>query len=250
MRHWVIVLLVAVAVIGCAETPTPAPTAEATSAPVVLTVAPTNTAAPSPTPLPPTPTAAPTNTAAPTDTPAPTNTPLPTPTNTRRPVTLTPKPTPTNPAPTAVSLKYSAPQLVEPKSGDTRISGKDDLIFKWSPVADLGEKECYLVTVQVINLADPAQHYAQASYLAKNTCNSFVSGGTLSFTLPAKKHGPPDYEGLVAIASQTTPSNFYTARWWVTVVRDDGPDPNNTGVEKTTPLSPESEKFEFSLQSP
>ncbi len=221
--------------IGCTQT-APTPTPKPTVAPTLVAAA---TEPPTMTPLPPPPTASvATDTPAPTNTSAPTDTPMPTATvtRTRAPVTPKPKASPTN---TAVALKYPPPDLIEPGSKDTRIEGKDALEFKWKPIADFGTDECYQVTVRIINLNDPTQRYGQASYLAQNTCNSAVSSGTLKFTLYPKRLGQPDYEGLVGIASQITPSNVYQVRWWVTVVRNDG-----------TPLSPPSAQFEFRLNSP
>ncbi len=141
--------------------------------------------------------------------------------------------------PTSIVFKYPEPQLLEPHAGDTRLAGKDDLVLKWKPVADLQTGECYLVTVRVTNVTDPGQRYAQSSYLAQDTCASTIGGGTLSFTLYIKRHGEPDYEGLVAIASQTAPSSVYEVRWWVNVATID-----------ETPLSPASQEFPFTLNSP
>jgi hypothetical protein len=236
MKRWLTLILLVVAVIGC-DRFQPAPTPTPTAAPISL---PTPTVAPTLTPLPPTPTLAPTDTPAPTNTPAPTDTPTATVTRTRVRLPQTPTPTPKAAATnTTVALKYSAPQLLEPGAGDTRQAGKDDLVFKWQPVADIGVNECYLVTVRLVNLADPVQHYAQDSFLARDTCNSAVSGGNLKFTLYRPKYAPPNYGGLMFEAEKPTPTNAFSVRWWVTVVQADG-----------TPLSPPSAQFAFTLQSP
>ncbi len=225
-------ILCAAALIGCSQaTPTPKPTL----APTPVAAAPTEP--PTVTPLPPPPTASvATDTPAPTITAAPTITPTltATVTKTRAPVTPKPKASPTD---TAVALKYTAPELLEPGSKDTRIEGKDDLIFRWKPVADLGKNECYAINILVINNID--QRYSPFSQIVTSTCNSAVSGGRLEFTLNRPKYAPPNYSGLVEDASKLTPTNSFTVRWSVTVVRDDG-----------TPLSPPSAKFEFKLASP
>lgn len=243
-------VFLAVTIAGCdrflpTKTATPTPTTVPTSIP-----APTVT--PSLTPLPPTPTLAPTQAptvviaSTATVTAEPTGTPTPTATKTRAPFTPKPKATATE---TAIAFKYGAPVLIEPGTGDTRISGKDDLLLRWKPVADLAPHECYLVTIQVVNLADPVQHFAQDSFLAKETCNSAVSSGNSEFTL--RKKNPPSYQGLVAQASQIGgPSSTFQIRWWVAVVLDNGADPQNPDRELTTPLGPSSVPNEFTLQSP
>jgi hypothetical protein len=250
MKRWLTPIVLAAIVVGCdrfqpARTPTPTPTAVPTSIPAPTEV-------PSATLLPPSATSAPTQVPsmvsqiAPTITQAATVTPTATATNTRLPFTPRPKSTATN---TAVALKYSAPVLIEPGAGDTRLEGKDDLLLRWKPVADLGPSECYLVTVQVVNLADPLQHYAQDSFVAQDSCNGAISSGIVEFTL--RKRNPPSYEGLVAVASNLGgPSNQFKVNWWVTVVLDRGPDPQNPGKDLTTPLSPPSAENEFALQSP
>jgi hypothetical protein len=236
MKRLVTLITLAVLVIGCDRLqPAPAPTP--TAAPTFL---PTPTEAPTLTPVPPTPTTAPTDTPAPTNTPAPTDTATATVTRTRVRLSQTPTPTTkveaTN---TTVALKYNAPQLTEPGAGFSYTAGKSDLVFKWQPVADLGQNECYQVTVRIINVTDPNQRYAQESYLATDTCNSGISGGALKFTLYRPKFAPPNYGGLLLEAEQSTPSNEFRVRWWVVVVQADG-----------TPLSPPSAQFEFTLFSP
>jgi cytoskeletal protein RodZ len=256
IRRWLVFVLLAFVIVGCdrfqpARTPTSMPTAEPSSI-----RAPTE--APSEAPLPTTTTLAPSNTPALTVTPGATDTPqvadtetltatpTATATNTRVPFTPRPKATATK---TAVALKYTAPVLIEPGAGDTRLEGKDDLLLRWKPVADLGPSECYLVTLQVVNLADPLQHYGQDSFVAQDSCNSAISSGIVEFTL--RKKNPPSYRGLVDIASSLGgPSNQFKVKWWVTVVMDRGPDPQNPGKELTTPLSPPSTENEFALQSP
>jgi hypothetical protein len=236
MKRWLTLMVLAAAIVGC-DRFQPARTPTRTAAP---TSVPAPTETPSLTSLPPTLTLAPTDTptltsaSAPTDTPAPTNTPTATATTPRVRFTPTPEATATT---VATAQKYSAPILVGPGAGDTRLDGKDDLLFKWKPVGNLGPNECYLVTVQVINITDPVQRYGQGSFLAQDTCNSAASSGNLQFTL--RKRNPPSYQGLVADASQNVPSSEYKVRWWVTVVIADG-----------TPLSPPSAQFEFTLESP
>lgn len=237
MNRWLTLAILAMVVVGCdrfqtAPTPTTAPTAAPTSLP-------TPTQAPTMTPLPPTPTTAPTETPAPTDTVAPTGTATATVTRTR--VRLTATPTPTAQAvvtSTTVALKYSAPELIEPHEGDSRQAPKDDLQFRWKPVADLGQNECYQVTVRFINVTDPVQTYGQESYIATDTCNSGMDVGSLKFTLNRPKYVPPNYAGLMDAAQKLTPANEFRVRWWVVVVQADG-----------TPLSPPSQQFEFTLFS-
>lgn len=235
--------IVALFLIGCASTPTPVPT-EAAPTDIPTTV-PQPTQAPTNTALPPTPTrAAPTNTALP-----PTNTPIPvsptaTATSTALPVTRPPQPTVVlTPTATIVALKYSAPALIEPRSGETRVNGSDDLVLRWNPVAALGSDECYLVTVRITNTVD--NQYAEQSFIAENTCND-AGTGPVTFTL--RKRAPaPDYAGLVAIASGATPSTSFRVTWQVVVVQNRGADPNKPDPGQYTPVSPVSETFEFGL---
>jgi hypothetical protein len=253
MRHWLSILFLAAMLVGCdrfqqARTPTPTPVPA-----VVSTSIPVPTEAPSLTPLPATPTFAPTeipalaSTSAATSTEVATETAQPTVTNTRLPFTPRPKATATS---TAIALRYEAPELLEPGEGATRTDGKDDFLFKWKPVADLGPHECYLITVQMVNLADPLQRYSEDSFVAQDSCNSPISAGNPQFTL--RKKNPPSYTGLVAEANARggTPSSQYQVIWWVTVVLDNGPDPKNPGKDLTTLLSPPSAKSEFTLLSP
>ncbi len=238
MKRWltlVLFALLALVVIGCSQNK-PAPTI--TPGPTTAAVVQTATEESSATALPPTPTEAATAVSATTNTPAltatsvPTDTPAATPSRTRAPATAKPRATATN---AAVALKYNAPVLLEPHAGDTRQASKDDFLFKWQPVANLGANECYQVTVQVINLADPNHQYGQDSFLAQNTCNSAISQGIMAFSL--LKKNPPSYSGLIARATQLGgPSNQFDVKWWVMVVRSDG-----------TPLSPASEPFDFML---
>ncbi len=234
MKHLLSCILVAVALTGCAfGTATPTPSPIPTAAPVVVVA--TATTEPTLTPLPPPVTVLATTAVPASSTPAPTATVTTTATSTRIPATRPPR----TATPTAVVLKYAAPQLVEPGPGDTRMAGKDDLILHWNPVANLDTNECYQVTVRIINRADPSQRYGQATYLAENTCNSSLNGGVLEFTLFAKRHGQPDYEGLLAIASQTSPSQTYQVRWWVNVASTD-----------QKPIGLPSKALEFTLNSP
>ncbi len=158
------------------------------------------------------------------------------PTNTRVPFTPKPQPSATE---TAVVLKYPAPELLEPENGTSRQAGKDDLVFKWRPVADLGSDECYEVSFRIINTADPGQPYNQATLLAKDTCGSLLSANILQFVLYTKKHGTPSYDQMIDAVSQSVQANVYQARWWVTVVRTD-----------ETPISPPSAQFQFILTVP
>ena len=240
MKKFVALFIGAVLFAGCASTPTPAPTVPAPTA--IPTEIPKPTVAPTNTPLPPTPTTAPTVTPPPpTNTPIPT-TPAPTATNTRVPVTRQPTAVIT-PTATTVALKYSAPQLNEPKAGDTRTTS-NDLVFNWQPIAALGANECYLVTVRITNSVD--NEYGEQSFLAENTCNDAGNAG-VSFTL--RKRAPaPDYAGLVAIASAKTPTTNFRVSWNVTVVQNNGTDPNKPDPSQYIPLSPRSETFEFALQ--
>jgi hypothetical protein len=235
MTRWLTMIVLAAALVGCdrfqpAASPTPTP-----GLTTAATFAPAQTGVPSLTPLPPVPTMALTDTPAATETEAVTDTP--TRTATKTPVRLKPTPKATATI-AAVALKYAAPVLIEPRAGDTRLAGKDDLIFKWKPVAELGANECYLINVLLINLADPLQHYVPFSSITG--CNSVLQPGTVVFTLYTQKHGQPDYNGMVAESEQKYgPSSEFAVRRSVTAALDDG-----------TPLSAPSEQTEFTLQSP
>ncbi|MBI4675856.1 MAG: hypothetical protein HY741_29805 [Chloroflexi bacterium] len=227
-------------VVGCASTPTPAPTVAAPTA--IPTAIPKPTQAPTNTPLPPTPTTAPTVTPLP-----PTNTPIPatptaTATNTRVPVTRQPTALPTA---TQVALKYSAPNLVEPLTGDTRVARRDDFVFVWEPAGDLEANECYLLTLQVKSLVDPQQeHYGEEKYLVQASCDSDIQGGPLRFTVN-RRAPAPNYDGLIATADALAgniSSQEYLARWTVQVVL------NQDG--NLVPLSPPSATGEFRLLNP
>jgi hypothetical protein len=157
-------------------------------------------------------------------------------------VTIQPTATETATA-TTVALTFSAPQLLEPGAGDTRVSGSDDLVLRWQPVGALGADECYLVTVRITNTVD--SEYGEQSFIAQNTCND-AGTGPVSFAL--RKRAPaPDYEGLVAIASAKNPSTSFTVSWFVTVVRNTGADPNKPDPANYNIISPPSQPFEFSL---
>ena len=237
MKSWLTLILLGVAVIGCdrfqpARTPTSTLTPTA-----VLTSVPSPTEIPSLTPLPPAPTFAPTDTPLPTSvggataTEVPTGTP--TATKTRVRSTLSPRATPTS---TGVVLKYVAPTLIEPGAPGTRFSFNtgNDLVFKWQPVANLDQNECYLITVWMINVVD--QRYSPSTQLVRDTCGSGINGGTLQFVLNRPRFGPPNYGGMMADAERLTPTNEFRVRWWLMVVLADG-----------TPLSPPSAQFEFTL---
>lgn len=244
-------LVAAFALIGCdrfQSARTPAPTATAVPTAIsVPTEEPTSTAVPSSPTSEPTEVATLVSEALPTGTETATVTVSPTATRTRLPFTPKPRATPTE---TAIALKYEAPVLLEPKGGATFTESRSDLLFKWKPVADLGPHECYFLTLQVINLADQLQRYSEDSFLAQDTCNSALSSGVQEFTL--RKKNPPSYAGLVAEAIKRggTPSNKFGARWWVTVVLDNGPDSKNPGRDLTSPLGPASQPAEFTLVSP
>ncbi len=239
MKVLTLFFILALLIVGCeATTPTAVPTVPPTAVPTAIpqpTQAPTNTA------LPPTPTLAPTNTL-----PPPTNTPIPasptaTATNTRIPVTRVPTVAAT-PTATEIALKFPAPQLIEPTAGDTRTTS-NDLVLRWQPVGALGTNECYLVTVRVTNQADG--EYGEQSFIAQDTCND---GGDapLSFTI-SKRAPAPDYAGLVAIATAKSPSTNFRVSWNVTVVQNNGADPNQPDPSQFVPLSPTSETFKFDL---
>lgn len=250
MKILLLLGLILVVAVGCSSSPTATPVPAPT---LVPTEVPPTTVAPSPTPLPPTPTTAPTRTRVPaTSTPLPT-TPAPTATNTRRPVTVTAGVTTTvtvratatlTPTATAVVLKYPAPALIEPFAGQVHRAGSEDLQFRWQPVAALGSNECYLLTVRVTNTVD--SQYAEQSFIAQNTCGH--PGDTrVEFVL--KRRAPaPNYDGLVDIANSRTPGNNFVVTWYVTVVQNNGADPNKPDPSLYVPLSPKSETFEFNLQ--
>lgn len=231
-----LVLVAALAACGPSG-PAPAPTSASeptrTAAPVVVATAvpPTNTAVP------------------PTDTPAPTNTVAAGPTSagatsTTVPATATatrPPATATVPAataqPTKVSLKYVAPELLEPKSTDTRVAGKDTFRFRWKPIGDLGPGEFYQVQVAIVNPVDNTAP-GQPWYVGCNADNS----GMCLFVLSNKPTGQ-DYLGLLAAANRLSSPNTLKVRWSVTVVLDQG-------GNKFTPVSPSSDTIEFTLQNP
>ncbi len=236
MKALIITLLIALFAVGCASTPTPAPTAvPPTDIPTPIpqpTQAPTNTA------LPPTPTTAPSATPLPaTSTPIPT-TPAPTATNTFVPVTRQPTSVPTA---TQVALKFGAPELLEPKDGDTRRLRRDAFVFRWNPVGDLEQNECYQLRLRITNLADPAQHYAEQTYLVESSCNSKIGGGVVEFVVSGRAPAP-NYDGLVDEANGLAggiDSQEYLVQWdVVTVVRQDG---------TVAPISPVSATGEFRL---
>jgi hypothetical protein len=240
MKTKLILVAMVLFIAGCASTPTPAPTVAAPTA--VPTEIPKPTQEPTATPLPPTPTTAPTITPLPpTNTPLPT-TPAPTATKTRAPVTREPTAPPTA---TEIALKYNAPVLVEPHSGDTRTAKRDDFVFVWNPVADLQANECYLLTLQIKNLVDPQQeHYGQEKYLVQDSCNSSAQNGPLRFSVN-RRPPAPNYDGLIATADALAgniSSQEYLVRWTVqTVLQQDG---------NLIPLSPPSEPGEFRLLNP
>jgi hypothetical protein len=104
-------------------------------------------------------------------------------------------------------------------------------------VADLGKNECYSINIMVINNID--QRYSPFSQIVTSSCNSAVGGGNLEFVLYRPKYAPPNYSNLVVDAQKFTQTNAFTVRWSVTAVQDDG-----------TPLSPPSQQFQFTLNSP
>jgi len=245
MKHILLLTALVLLTVGCASTPTPAPTAAPATA--IPTNIPSTTVAPTATALPPTPTTAPTDTPLPpTNTPIPT-TPAPTATRTRVPVTRQPTavitPTVVVTPTTATALKFGAPELIEPFAGQIHRAGGEDLVFSWRPVAALGPNECYLLTLRITNNVD--QNYAQQSFIGN--CGDPGDGQQVRFVL--KRRAPaPDYAGLVEIAASKTPANDFTGTWMVTVVQDNGADPNNPAPSQYVPLSPTSTPFEFTLQ--
>ncbi|MCC7164490.1 MAG: hypothetical protein IT331_18500 [Anaerolineae bacterium] len=225
------------ALAGCDSSPTPTPTAPApTAAP---TSPPSPTAVPTNTPLPPTPTPAPTITLPPpTNTPIPSS-PTPTATNTFIPATAAPTATPTE---TEVPLKFAAPKLVSPATGDSVTAGRDDIIFRWAPVGPLGGNECYLLTLRITNAT--TGQYGEQSFIAQPTCND--SGTTDPVTFVVARRAPaPDYAGLVAIAGDGGP---YRATWTITAVQNNGADPDKPDPSQYIPISPTSAPFEFEIR--
>lgn len=244
VRSWLLIIGMLLVAAGCQATPAPAPTAAPTAVPTAL---PPPTAQPTSTPLPPTPTKAPPTATRqpPTNTPiVETDTPVPTATSTRRPVTLVPTATATAVA-TQVSIKYQAPELVEPQPDAIRRNGQEDLIFRWRPVGALAGNECYLVTVRVTNPMD--QQFAELSYIAEQSCGDPGNAAFVEFTLHKRAPGP-DYAGLVAIAGAQTASNDYLVTWSVMVIQNNGADPNKADPSQYSPLSPRSETRQFHLQ--
>lgn len=235
MKLRLILFFLAFFVVSCETSPTATPIPPPTAIPTAI---PQPTQAPTNTPLPPTPTAAPTNTPLPpTNTPIP-RTPTPTATQTRAPVTVQPSPSATA-TETEVPLKYSAPQLLEPSSGQTR-SSSSDLVFKWQPVASLGTNECYLITVRVTNVT--TSEFAEVPFIAENTCND---AGNAPVTFVLRKRPPaPDFFGLLALAG---PAGTYKVTWNVIVVQNNGADPNRPDPSQYIPLSPVSQTFDFEL---
>lgn len=236
MTRWLLLFALAVSLMGC-DRLRPGPTPTATAVP---TVVPAPTGAPSATPLPPTVTLEPTEpptvvSPVPTDTAIPTETPMPTLTKTRIRQPVSPKPTPTS---TGVVLKYPAPTLIEPGAPGTSFTFNTniDLVFKWQPVGDLSQRECYFITIWIINVQD--QRYSPFTQIIGSTCASVVSQGAVRFTLNRPKFGPPNYSGLIADAERNTPTDVFRVRWWVQVVTAEG-----------EPLSPPSTHYEFTLQS-
>lgn len=237
MKLRLTLFLLALFVVSCDTSPTATPTPPPTAIPTAI---PQPTEAPTNTPLPPTPTTAPTNTPLPpTNTPIPT-TPAPTATLTLPPVTRQPTPTATAVVTvTEVALKYAAPVLVEPSSGQTR-SSSSDIVFKWQPVAALGTNECYLVTVRVTNLT--TSEFAEVPFIAQNTCND-AGSAPVTFVL-SKRPPAPDFFGLLALAG---PAGTYKVTWNVIVVQNNGADPNKPDPSQYIPLSPVSQTFDFEL---
>ncbi len=239
MKSKLLLVALVFLIAGCASTPTPAPTAVPPTA--IPTEIPKPTQAPTNTALPPTPTALPTITPLPpTNTPLPT-TPVPTATNTRLPVTRQPTALPTA---TEVALKFDKPNLIEPKDGDSRVARRDAFIFKWEPVGDLAQNECYILTLRITHLADPNRNYAEQQYLVDSSCNSAVGSGNLEFTVNGRAPAP-NYDGLIDEANGKAggiDSQSYQVTWWVqAVLNQDG---------NLIPLSPPSATGEFTLLAP
>lgn len=225
-------------IVGCISTPTPAPTVAApTAAPT--SPPPPPTAVPTNTPLPPTPTPAPTITLPPpTNTPIPSS-PTPTATNTFVPVTSAPTATPTE---TTVPLKFAAPVLVAPTTGDSVTAGRDDIIFKWAPVGPLGGNECYLLTLRITN--NTTGEYGEQSFVAEATCNDSGTVDPVTFVV-ARRAPAPDYAGLVAIAGD---GGSYRGTWTVTAIQNNGTDPNKPDPAQYVPISPTSAPLEFEIR--
>lgn len=147
--------------------------------------------------------------------------------------------------PTVAALKFPAPVLVEPAAGDSLTAGKDDMIFRWAPVGPLGANECYLVTVRITNLTD--NEYGEQSFIASPSCNDAGQTDPLSFTI-SRRAPAPDYAGLLAIASAKTASGAFRVKWNVTVIQNNGADPNKPDPAQYIPLSPSSAPLEFELR--
>ncbi len=183
------------------SSPLATPTLPPTPTPTEL---PTNTPAPpteTPTPVPTdTPASLPTDTPAPTDTPVPTNTPQP-----EQPAeTPAPEETP------ASTLKYGAPQLIEPRDGYAFIFG-NTIVLRWEPVGELAPDEQYAVRL-VYSFED------KPTYQGANIKDT-------EWLVPLSLFGQID-----------GPDNLY--EWYVQVERlnDDG---------SGTAISPESERRKF-----
>lgn len=233
---------VLVAVVGCVSTPTPVPTTEPPT--TVPTALPQPTTAPTRTALPPSPTTAPTITLAPaTNTPiarTPSLTPTIAITNTRPAVTRAPVTATATITPTIVAIKYSAPELVEPRPGDTRRLRKDAFVFRWNPVGDLAANECYQLRMRITHLSDPNRNYGEVKYLVESSCHSAVGSGKVEFVVNGRAPAP-NYDGLVDEANGRAgiDSQQYLVEWDVTTVL------NENGV--LTPISPTSAVGQFTL---
>lgn len=241
MKYPISIFVLALLVVGCLPSPTAVPTPAPPTA--VPTPIPQPTQEPTNTPLPPTPTVAPTITL-----PPPSNTPIPltptsTATRTRLPATVQPTATATATA-TEIVLKYSAPTLVEPTTGQTHTTSSD-IVFKWQPVAALGTNECYLVTVRITNVT--TGEYSENQFIAQDTCNN---AGDAPVTFVLHKRPPaPDFFGAIEIANSKGPSSTYHVTWNVLVVQNNGADPNKPDPAQYIPLSPVSGTLDFDLLS-
>ncbi len=226
--------MLAMLVIGCGTTPTPAP--PATQPPQIITVIITTT------PPPPTATS-----------PLPTNTPVLTPATVESPTTVAVKPTvvgtprpvatkkPTVPAitptPSPLPLKYGAPGLIRPIWTDNQ---KDEakypggaIEFIWKAVGGLGQDECYLLQVNTVPTTAGAGS-AKGDYWVICEPNERRADYPVRFVLESPNRGgtQPSYASIL-------PDTEVWAHWSITVVKNLGQcDPGYKYHCKTAPLSP------------
>jgi hypothetical protein len=118
--------------------------------------------------------------------------------------------------------------------------------FQWAPVGPIAGDECYMVTLCITNQTDG--EYGEQSFIASPTCNDSGQTNPLSFVV-ARRAPAPDYAGLLAIASNKTQAGLYTVTWYVTVIKNNGADPNQPDPAQYTPVSPPSNPNEFELRA-